>query len=56
VNRTSPAGTINIFELSGTWTEGTLTTANTPSTFPTPVFTFSLAPSNMLDYALIDVI
>jgi len=55
VNRASPAGTINIFELSGTWTEGTLTTANTPSTFPTPVFTFPVAPSDMLHYVLIDV-
>jgi hypothetical protein len=40
VNLLGPAGTINIFELNGAWTEGKLTTANSPPMFPTPMFTF----------------
>jgi hypothetical protein len=53
VNLSGPSGTINIFELNGAWTEGTLTT--TPPKFPTPMFTFSVAPSNGKTFMLIDV-
>jgi hypothetical protein len=55
VNLSGPSGTINIFELNGAWTEGALTTANTPPKFPTPMFTFSVAPSNAMGFMLIDV-
>jgi hypothetical protein len=55
VNISGPSGTINIFELNGAWTEGALTTANTPPKFPTPMFTFSVAPSNAMGFMLIDV-
>ena len=55
VNLSGPSGTINIFELNGAWTEGTLTTTNTPPKFPTPMFTFSVAPSNAKTFMLIDV-
>ncbi|MGH6811151.1 MAG: DNRLRE domain-containing protein [Methylocella sp.] len=54
-NLSGPSGTIKIFELNGAWTEGTLTTANTPPKFPTPVFKVSVAPSNMKNFILIDV-
>ena len=39
MNLAGPAGTINIFEVNGAWTEGTLTPANAPPTVPTPMFT-----------------
>src|ERR1700730_12454939 len=55
VNISAPAGTINIFEVNGAWTEGTLTANNAPPTFPTPMFTFSVAPSNAKGFLLIDV-
>src|SRR5580704_5675352 len=55
VNLSGPSGTINIFELNGAWTEGTLTTTNTPPKFPAPMFTFSVAPSNAKTFMLIDV-
>src|ERR1700730_2100489 len=47
--------TINIFEVNGAWTEGTLTNNTIPPKFPTPVFTFSVAPSNAKGFMLIDV-
>src|SRR5580704_4902907 len=46
VSISGPAGTINIFEVNGAWTEGTLTANNAPPMFPTPTFTFSVAPSD----------
>jgi hypothetical protein len=55
VNISGPAGTIDIFEVNGAWTEGTLTANNAPPMFPTPMFTFSVAPSNAKGFMLIDV-
>jgi hypothetical protein len=55
VNISGPSGTIDIFEVNGAWTEGTLTANNAPPTFPTPMFTFSVAPSNAKGFMLIDV-
>ena len=55
VNLLGPAGTINIFELNGAWKEGTLNIANTPPKFPTPMFSFSVAPSDAKTFMLIDV-
>ena len=54
VNISGP-GTINIFEVNGAWAEGTLTANNAPPKFPTPMFTFSVAPSNAKGFMLIDV-
>jgi hypothetical protein len=54
VNISGP-GTINIFEVNGAWKEGMLTANNAPPNFPTPVFTFSVAPSNAKTFMLIDV-
>jgi hypothetical protein len=55
VNTSGPSGTIDIFEVNGAWTEGTLTANNAPPMFPTPMFTFSVAPSNAKGFMLIDV-
>ncbi|MGC2349449.1 MAG: DNRLRE domain-containing protein, partial [Methylocella sp.] len=54
-NISGPTGTINVFEVNGAWTEGTLTANNAPPKFPTPMFTFSVAPSNAKSFILIDV-
>ena len=54
VNLLGPAGTINIFELNGAWKESTLNIANTPPKFPTPMFSFSVAPSDAKTFMLID--
>jgi hypothetical protein len=55
MNLAGPAGTINIFEVNGAWTEGTLTPANAPPTVPTPMFTAVVAPGNINTFLLVDV-
>jgi hypothetical protein len=55
VNDIIGTGTINILEVNGAWTEGTLTPANSPRTVATPVFTVAVAPSNKNTFLLVDV-
>jgi Phage Tail Collar Domain/Collagen triple helix repeat (20 copies)/TGF-beta propeptide len=57
-NSAPPAGatsTISIFELKSAWTEGTLTTTNIPPSAPTPMFSFSVSPSNKNTFVTVNV-
>ena len=55
INLAGPAGTINIFEVNGAWTEGTLTPAYDLPTVPAPMFTAVVAPGNINTFLLVDV-